>query len=890
MQIRSKLILAFLILSLVPLLLTNIITYSNNQKSLTKGIIQHLESVASIQQNRVDGIVLQNLERLKLVASRTQLRISLKKFIENNDPVHQKKMNRILHDANNSIGDFNQLNIANLAGVIVASTDKNKINAVNFDQEWFISGKKKSTIDMFFLDDANVLKVYFSAPLFLNDTLLGVLMIESSVENLLSSISDYTGLGNTGETILAEYENDGTAVFLTPTRFNPDAALRLTVPLDKIIPINKALTEKQLILTNAIDYRGKPVLAVTRYVNRTDWGIVVKIDKAEAFIPLLKMRNLLIISVIVSVLAVIFLALYLAGEITLPISKLTEVAKKISQGNHEEQANETSEDETGVLAKTFNKMTATLIKTKNDLEKNIEELHDSESRFRLLMDSIEALVYVADMQTYEILFINKYGKKIMGDITGKTCWQNMQKGQTGPCAFCTNKYLLDQDGKPLEVYTWEFKNTLTGQWFYIKDRAIKWSDGRIARLEIATDITASKKFEQEKQDIEKRLHQAQKMEAIGTLAGGIAHDFNNILSAIIGYTDMALTDLPTGHKAINDLQRVIKAGNRAADLVNQILTFSRQSDQELKPLRIQLVIKEALKLLRSTIPTTIEIKQNIDPDCDVVLADPTQIHQVIMNLCTNAYHAMRESGGILEVSLQPVKLTTEDLNNKINLHPGSYVKLTVSDNGCGITKNNQKKIFEPYFTTKPKDEGTGLGLALVHGIILSLGGDITVYSEPGEGTIFHIYLPMISATKEIIQDQDTAPLPMGNERIILVDDDEELAQMNKRMLENLGYKVTAMTSSADTLDAFQKEPDSYDLLLTDMTMPHMTGAELSEKILAIRPDIPIIICTGFSELINEEKAKNIGINSFVMKPVIKNDLAKAVRKELDAAVETPAFN
>lgn len=390
--------------------------------------------------------------------------------------------------------------------------------------------------------------------------------------------------------------------------------------------------------------------------------------------------------------------------------------------------------------------------------------------------------------------------------------------------------------------------------------------------------------EDAKEKIVRQLNQAQKMEAIGTLAGGIAHDFNNILSAILGYTDMALLDLPEGSKVAKDLEKVLKAGYRAADLVKQILTFSRRSDQELKPLRIQLVIKEALRLLRSSIPTTIEIKQNINPDCEPILADPTQIHQVIMNLCTNAYHAMREAGGILSISLEPVNLTSEDLNSKINLYSGSYAKLRISDTGCGIAKDNLGKVIEPYFTTKAKEEGTGLGLAVVHGIVLSLGGDITIYSEPGKGTVFHVYLPVIGETKEVVQDNDTAPLPTGIERIILVDDDEELAQMNKRMLESLGYKVTALTSSVDTLNIFQKEPDRFDLVLTDMTMPQMTGAELSEKILAVRPDVPIILCTGFSELINEEKAKKIGIRDFVMKPVVKKNLAGAVRKVLDERI------
>ena len=388
--------------------------------------------------------------------------------------------------------------------------------------------------------------------------------------------------------------------------------------------------------------------------------------------------------------------------------------------------------------------------------------------------------------------------------------------------------------------------------------------------------------ENAKAKIEKQLIQAQKMEAIGTLAGGIAHDFNNILSAILVNTEMALLDLPADSKATNNLHRVMKAGSRAADLVKHILTFSRQRDSKLEPLRIQLVLREALKLLRPSIPTTIKVNQNIAQDCEPILADPTQIHQIVLNLCTNAYHAMRETGGNLDVSLEPVTLRTEDLNYKINLQPGSYVKLGISDTGYGITKDIQDKIFEPFFTTKATGEGTGLGLATVHGIVLSLGGEITVYSEPGKGTVFHVYLPTIIETQGIIfQERDAEPLPTGTERIILVDDDEEISQMNKSMLESLGYQVTALTSSMDTLDTFQKKPENFDLVLTDMTMPKMTGVDLSEKILAIRPDIPIILSTGFSELVNRKKAIEIGIRDFFMKPFLMENLAKSVRKVLD---------
>ncbi len=385
----------------------------------------------------------------------------------------------------------------------------------------------------------------------------------------------------------------------------------------------------------------------------------------------------------------------------------------------------------------------------------------------------------------------------------------------------------------------------------------------------------------EKEKLERLLQQSQKMEAIGALAGGIAHDFNNILSAVQGYTELAIMDLSEENQVRECLDQVLDASYRAKELVQQILTFSRKSDQEFKPLQVQLIAKEVIKLLRSSIPATITIKPSIDLECNNVLADPIQIYQVIMNLCTNSYHAMRQSGGILGVSLQQIELDQEDLKEKINLKPGTYLKLEISDTGIGITSDIQDKIFEPYFTTKDQGKGTGLGLSVVHGIIANLDGDISVYSEPDIGTTFHVYLPVVEANEQIAQERDTRPLPTGKERILLVDDDDTIVLMRKRMLEKLGYSVSGLTDSVETLQIFQKTPDKFDLVVSDMTMPKMTGAELTKKILVIRPDMPIILCTGFSELLNEKKATDIGVRKYLTKPVRKIDFATAVRDTLD---------
>jgi signal transduction histidine kinase/CheY-like chemotaxis protein len=389
-----------------------------------------------------------------------------------------------------------------------------------------------------------------------------------------------------------------------------------------------------------------------------------------------------------------------------------------------------------------------------------------------------------------------------------------------------------------------------------------------------------KQAEEQEKKLETQLRQAQKMEAIGTLAGGIAHDFNNILSAVIGYTELALINIPKESSLQNHLQQVLKAGSRAKDLVKQILTFSRQAEQEVGPFQIKLIAKEALKLLRASLPTTIEIRQDIQSD-STVLADPTQIHQVLMNLCTNAGYAMQETGGTLEVSLTNVELDSHFTGRHSDMAPGPHLRLTVSDTGHGMTPDVLERIFDPFFTTKGPGEGTGMGLSVVHGIVKSFGGTITVYSEPGKGSTFHVYLPIAEDLKDEGETEVIEPLPTGNERILLIDDEQPLVDIGKQMLERLGYEVITRTSSIEALELFRAQPDRFDLVITDMTMPNMTGDKLAMEIMKIRPDVPVILCTGFSPAITEEEANAWGIQALLEKPLLRHDLAKTIRQVLD---------
>jgi PAS domain S-box-containing protein len=502
-----------------------------------------------------------------------------------------------------------------------------------------------------------------------------------------------------------------------------------------------------------------------------------------------------------------------------------------------------------------------------------EALRDSKEKYRLLVDHAHDGIFIA--QGGLIKFQNPKAQEILGCSAHElpeTPFIDLIHPEDR--RFLPKRQERRPKGEDIpSTYSVRItKNSGEELWVRINAVDIKW-EGEPATLNFASDITFEKR-------LEAQLLQAQKMEAIGTLAGGIAHDFNNILSSVIGYTELAIEEVSKGGLLHSNLQEVLKAGRRARDLVRQILAFSRQSDQELKPLEISPIIKDTLKLLRASLPSTIDIKQHIGANLGTVMTDPTHVNQILMNLCTNAAHAMGENGGILDVSLEKVKNGTDVGVRFAGLSSGPYLKLTVSDNGYGMTPEVRERIFDPYFTTKEKGEGTGLGLAMVHGIVKSHGGTITVYSEPEMGSTFHVYLPIM----ETETDQDTGTeetVPTGSERILFVDDEQPIADIAKQMVEQLGYTVVTKTSSLEALELFRAKPDEFDLVITDMTMPNMTGEELANELMFIRPDIPIILCTGFSRRVTEKKAKAMGIQAFILKPILKQELAETIRRILD---------
>jgi signal transduction histidine kinase/ActR/RegA family two-component response regulator len=415
-------------------------------------------------------------------------------------------------------------------------------------------------------------------------------------------------------------------------------------------------------------------------------------------------------------------------------------------------------------------------------------------------------------------------------------------------------------------------------------------DGVPHILNVTRDITEAKQAEKEKATLEARLQQAQKMEAIGSLAGGIAHDLNNILFPISGLSEMLLDDIPPDTPEHKSIEQIYKSAQRGSDLVKQILAFSRQSNPQKLPIRIQPILKEVLKLAQAAIPKNIEITSRINTDCGMVSADPTQIHQIAMNLITNAFHATEGKGGTIDISLKEIAVGSFAEKEEMpfpampqDILSGKYACITVSDTGTGIEQSLIDKIFDPYFTTKELGKGTGLGLSVVHGIVKEHGGDIRVYSKVGKGTVFHVYLPLLENTGDIKAATVIKQYPTGHERILLVDDEEPIVLLEQMMLEKLGYQITVRTSSPDALAAFKANPGNFDLVISDRGMPNMTGDQLAEELISIRPGIQIILCTGFSNENDVNRAKAMGVKGFLMKPVAMGDLAEMVRKVLDEA-------
>lgn len=521
----------------------------------------------------------------------------------------------------------------------------------------------------------------------------------------------------------------------------------------------------------------------------------------------------------------------------------------------------------------------------------LDMVRSSEQQYRLLADNVKEVIWTLDLKTLKISYITPSVFAMMGytpeEAKSQFSFKRMLPPESAKKALAAVKMgiLPDEESRglleeraplELECYTRNGDIIWTETSFtFLRDE----QNRAFEMLGVSRDITERRRSETERNKLEAQLIQSNKLEAIGTLAGGISHDMNNILTAIMGYVEISLSDVQANSRIHHRLERVLSACYRAKDLVKQILTFSRQESQENIPVNINIMVKEVLKLIRASLPATIRIQQTIPKERYIVMADPTQIHQIIMNLCSNAEYAMQENGGLLVVCTEIMELDPESAGKYLDLMPGSYIRLTVSDTGHGMDKKDMARIFEPFFTTKPRGKGTGMGLAMVHGIVKSLGGNIYVYSEVGKGSTFHLFFPQAPEGKRA-ESCEPVCIATGNETILYVDDEPQIVDMAQEMLATLGYRVEGVVGSVEAFERFSRFPDRFDMVITDQTMPGMTGCDLAKKVWELRPEIPVILCSGFNDLVNPESARLLGICEYVMKPYSKQEIAMKIRRGL----------
>jgi PAS domain S-box-containing protein len=681
-------------------------------------------------------------------------------------------------------------------------------------------------------------------------------------------LSSFVQRANIESSMVITLVDRGGAIIVHP---DPVIAAR-QVNVSHLLPVREGFAGKegtyQYFLDN-VEYIGSVSI-----IPGPGWLVLVSQTKADAYIHITHTAIYFLVGVLGAIFLAVFFSLAKARSFSKPLTEFANRSKVIANGDYDFKLGKPSYLEEKELAESFQKMTDAV----RDRE---QALVESEGRFREIFNAVNEAILIYDSNTGRIREVNQ----TMIDMYGYSYDEALQLTagdlSSGETPYTKNDALAilqkTLDEGP-QLFEWLARRE-DGKLFWVEVALKSTTIGGKGRiLGVIRDISERKRLEGE-------LIQAQKMEALGTLAGGIAHDFNNILGAVVGYAELVKTYVKDDPKVSGYLHGVLQAALRAGDLVKQILTFSRGTEQKKIPLQLSSIVKETLKMLRSSIPTTIEIKNNIQSE-GKVMADPTQIHQIIMNLCTNAYHAMRETGGILGISLKDVEVTSKGLPG-IEISAGEYLMLEVSDTGQGMDEETKNKIFEPYFTTKEPGEGTGLGLAVVHGIVKTHNGSISLYSEPGQGTKFHVYLPKVFAKGEaVVPEKDKEELKGGDESIMLVDDEKDIVTFTKDALEKFGYKVEPFSNAVQAYQEFQMHPDRFDIVITDMTMPYMTGTELAQKIIEIKPDTPIILCTGYSELVHREKAHAMGIAGYLEKPVTIKNLIRKVQKVIsDKSVE-----
>jgi PAS domain S-box-containing protein len=646
------------------------------------------------------------------------------------------------------------------------------------------------------------------------------------------------------------------------------------------IPLIKAGLTAKTTVSGHFEFNYQAMIGDMVPTPGIDWFVLVAQPDQAAYSPLKTMLRLVLLGLGIALSIGVAFSILFSRRMARRFESLSAHARLVAMGESTSDWPKSGIVEFNALSENLARMAVAIRHREQQRKEAEEKTRHSEDKYRALFEESLDTIFISTIEG-RYLDINPVGVALLG--------------------YGSKEEVLSLDISQDVYVDAEDRNKLIHRLIqagYVKDYPVrlKKKNGDIIdvaltanlilnRASRATAIRGIIRDVTERKGLEEQLRQAQKMEAIGALAGGIAHDFNNLLTPILGYAEILQDEFPPDSPTRQGLDQIVSASTKAKELVKQILTFSRQQPHEPRPVRIDPIAREALHLLRASIPKSIEIKSNL-LKCSYILADPGQIHQVIMNLGTNAYHAMRESGGVLRIEVKEMEIGLEKAIPDVEIQPGRYVCLEVSDTGIGMNEHTKSRIFDPYFTTKKAGEGTGLGLAVVHGIVKNHHGHITVYSEPGRGTTFRVYFPSVRATGVSAVPAGVREIPRGEERILIVDDEKSIAQLQKSLLESLGYHVTAVAGGAEALRVFTSRPDDFDLVITDMTMPGMNGAALSHELLKLRRDLPIILCTGFSELIDEEKASALGIRRYIMKPMVRAEIAGAIREILDGRTAT----
>ena len=905
LKFRNKLLLSFLVVFIPLILMSNGFVYVQVKKILESNIEKELQQSSDTLADLIRtsaGITIKT--RLQAIAEKNFEIAEYYYSKHRSGLLTRQEAIKIIEEIflNQSIGISGYIYCLNSKGdIIIHPNDRVKgTNVSEFDfvkeqmrvkdgyleYDWKNPGEMKKRPKALFM-------VYYK-PL---DWIISV----SSYRNEFSYLVD---INEFRDSVLAYQSGDSGYAFVIDEAGNAlihpsfEGTNLLTKPREFSTVIHRILARKEGKFTyywrNPPESKAREKIIIFRHLPEYRWIIGATSYVEEVFAPLTAFTTLLAVDIFVFILAFAGLTYLISKSVTRPLEQFTHALGQGGKGDYTVRMAHTEKDELGLLARHFNRFMDRLEgyhdQLNREMQKTVETqaaLVENELKLRGLFN--QSFQFTCILSPYGILEeVNKSALEFAG---------------------CTEAYVLYQPY--WETPWWQHDQACQQQ---IKEAVQQALEGRLVRLEtthitgngairdidmsvkpilnnakqvefIVTegrDITELKQGQEERRRLAVQLEKSQKMEAIGTLAGGIAHDFNNILSSIFGYSQLAEMTLSTPEKAKKHLSQIVKGAQRASGLIQQILTFSRQTEYKKQSLKLHLVVKEALKLLRSSIPTTIEIVTRVNTS-DMINADPTQMHQVIMNLCTNAYHAMIETGGTMTVSLDTVDEVPEAVAKLADKHvSGPCLRLMVKDTGHGMERHVLEKAFDPYFTTKEVGRGTGFGLALVHAIVDEHNGMIHVESEPGQGACFYIYLPVV---QERLSQQKERPHPRdikgGSETIMVVDDEPDIREFTSELLQSLGYTVHCYADGEKALAAFTLDPEGFDLVITDMTMPHMTGAALAENILKQRKDTPVILCTGYSENISKPEAKAIGIRKYFQKPFQNEELLMVIREILD---------